>query len=600
MNGKNTSPWSREQNPLITPKTCMDDTKTTTVDMQIGKSFPPDMFRAIATSELPAIELEDLPKYQKSEEYPPDHLPSWDENCPGHLENNTVSDAENSLLFEIQSMKHALLEIRNRGPLPSWACQSIKAWWEGHYLWVNARFDSFKLQFIPRLERRFHFPEDVKEALDSCYETFQALSSMIKHLSESSSLDALLDLWMSYEELSTIFASLVQTKLIVLYHAFFSIQDCVNITTRQVTKFMKDASTRVGAFIHFVGVHDFQTRILPRENYPSISWSLNFKKHYDAYLENSVAHLDALVSGKPLGQSQEISIVEKCRKRRRTMGEDDHIYFNPFDPIYQVSEEFLPDKLGEWVKDFEDHVKSCSRYDTNQAHLGEIKDMMNALMAVGERGEVSDWEMQSIHLWFNAHIEWISQLHIVDSEVLHPCYEKRFHYPQVLKDGSAEINAMLVQISFFLDSLKPQKVKLDGLISLWKRYSAKVNSFFDLFNRIHFPLVHSYFTRTEIAEIISSVVYMGPIGLGPLVYYKGKEKFRKETMKRENLTDLHWHMELGSRYITYVEKVVIHINALKSGVPPEEDDRGKTEILSMMDDQWYGKSDMKNRVDDGF
>jgi hypothetical protein len=93
---------------------------------------------------------------------------------------------------------------------------------------------------------------------------------------------------------------------------------------------------------------------------------------------------------------------------------------------------------------------------------------------------------------------------------------------------------------------------------------------------------------------------MGPIGLGPLVYYKGKEKFRKETMKRENLTDLHWHMELGSRYITYVEKVVIHINALKSGVPPEEDDRGKTEILSMMDDQWYGKSDMKNRVDDGF
>ena len=254
-------------------------------------------------------------------------------------------ECENAFLFEITSMKKALLEVKKRGALRSWECESIKAWWEGHYLWVNTRYSVYRDVYIPRLGRRFHFPQDVKQALDASYEKLQMISAMIVHLKDYDTVCELLRIWLSYEQQASHYVYLVEHKMNLLYHAYFSPPETVHITKWLVNK---NASTRTGSFIHYVGVDEFRSRVLPRENYPSISWSLNFKKHYEGYVENSVTHLNALVSGIPTRQSQEGSLVEKCRKRRRMMEQDEHIYFNPFDPIYQISKEFLPNKLEEW------------------------------------------------------------------------------------------------------------------------------------------------------------------------------------------------------------------------------------------------------------
>ena len=82
----------------------------------------------------------------------------------------------------------------------------------------------------------------------------------------------------------------------------------------------------------------------------------------------------------------------------------------------------------------------------NQAHLGEIKDMMDALTAVQKRGQIAGWELLSITEWFHAHKEWIMYLDNLNLECWYPLYETRFHYPKVLKDGHKEIIKMLEQI----------------------------------------------------------------------------------------------------------------------------------------------------------
>jgi len=230
-------------------------------------------------------------------------------------------------------------------------------------------------------------------------------------------------------------------------------------------------------------------------------------------------------------------------------------------------------------------VKQSSRYAVNQAHLGEASDLLDALIAVKERGLMTDWEISSIQEWFRAHKKWITDLHKDSSELAYPFYEKRFHYPKVLIDGHEEHIQFLEQMSAYLGSLRAGS-KVDGLLDLWTTYSNKLDQFFDLFNRMHFQLVHAYFSRKEIADWLNNYVDKNVPGVGPTIYYQGKEKFRKELMKRESLNDLRWHMDFGKEYITYVEKVAIHIKALKTGVPPKRDDRGKTEILSMLDELW--------------
>mmetsp|Transcript_780 Transcript_780/g.1040 ORF Transcript_780/g.1040 Transcript_780/m.1040 type:complete len:227 (+) Transcript_780:1-681(+) len=212
---------------------------------------------------------------------------------------------------------------------------------------------------------------------------------------------------------------------------------------------------------------------------------------------------------------------------------------------------------------------------------------MVALMAIRKRGDMADWEMLSINEWFHAHKEFITQLDVLNLERLYPFYETRFVYPKVLKDGHKEIRKKLDQISFFLASWQAGD-KIDALVDVWTRYFTKVDSFFELFNRIHFPLVHAYFSRAEIAELVSSLVSDGVPGTGPIVYYKGKEKFRKDFMRKLQLNDVHWHLSFGGDYISYVERIVVHINALKSGAAPntsrKADKPGK--ILSHLDDLW--------------
>ena len=188
-------------------------------------------------------------------------------------------------------------------------------------------------------------------------------------------------------------------------------------------------------------------------------------------------------------------------------------------------------------------MKAGARHVVNQAHLGEIKDMMDALTAVQKREQIADWELLSITEWFHAHKKWITYSENLNLEVLYPIYETRFHYPKVLKYGHKEISKFLEQISFYLDSWKAGD-EIDILVDMWTRYSTKVNSIVELLNRMHFQLVHAYFTRAEIAEVVGSLVSDRNCCLGPMVYYQGKDKFRQDVMKKQILDDVHWRKYL--------------------------------------------------------
>mmetsp|Transcript_1322 Transcript_1322/g.2090 ORF Transcript_1322/g.2090 Transcript_1322/m.2090 type:complete len:598 (-) Transcript_1322:398-2191(-) len=528
-----------------------------------------------------------LSKYQKSDEFRPDQL---DKHPSGHLTQNLIIESDQVHLNEIKCMKQALLEVQKRGPLPSWACQSIKTWFGVHYEWVEARYYLTRDSFIPRLEARFHFPEEVKQAGKLCFETLQCIASMVNKIKENDSLDDLQKIWSSYEKSVSLLNTLQQTMTIVLYHAFFSPTDVYNLHVRYQSK---NVSARFGSFIHYMGVEKIRSEIMPREGYPPMSWSLHFKKHYDTYVKNSVANLNVLLSEKIM----EPSLVPRPLKRRRGIGNDSRVQFDPFDPIYQVSKDFPPNKLEEWEDDFEDHLKGSPRHIANCAHLAEAADMKKVLIDIHRRGSLKDWERLSIQKWFRSHKKWVVDYHNhFNTSCIQWC-STRFHYPSVLSEGSIEYIQTLDNISNLIESLKPGD-EVHTLMTKWSEYDRKIRCFFEHFNKMHFTLVHTYFSKKDLSDYHINVAEKGTLDVGPVIYHFGEDKFRNMLMKREKIEDVHWHLVFGIQYISYCEKVAIHMKALKSGVAPKSDNYKSSNLLSALDDLWDVPSELHALFDD--
>mmetsp|Transcript_26992 Transcript_26992/g.37963 ORF Transcript_26992/g.37963 Transcript_26992/m.37963 type:complete len:114 (-) Transcript_26992:424-765(-) len=89
---------------------------------------------------------------------------------------------------------------------------------------------------------------------------------------------------------------------------------------------------------------------------------------------------------------------------------------------------------------------------------------------------------------------------------------------------------LLESISELVQALKPG----DTLTVLMRKrieYDQKIESFYDLYNRMH---VHAYFSRKDQADFMKTLVVKDALpGLGATIYHRGKEKFRKIIMKRE-------------------------------------------------------------------
>eukprot|EP00521_Asterionellopsis_glacialis_P006508 CAMPEP_0195281498 /NCGR_PEP_ID=MMETSP0707-20130614/779_1 /TAXON_ID=33640 /ORGANISM="Asterionellopsis glacialis, Strain CCMP134" /LENGTH=663 /DNA_ID=CAMNT_0040340389 /DNA_START=67 /DNA_END=2058 /DNA_ORIENTATION=+ len=515
-------------------------------------------------------------KYQKHDEFPPDQLAVWDEFRPDFIINNNMYMYANTHLHEITSMKRALQKVQERGDVPSWACFSIKAWWEGHSEWVRDLFAVNRDFLIPKMEERFHYPEESTEAQKKLLENMATVTAIIDNLIEygdPSEFYNLLYEWSSYESSVIRYNTLNNNMVTMLYHAYFSPKD---ITDHNRTILWKASSGYVGSLIHYLGVDAFRHDMLVREKFPPQCWEFSFKAHYEAYVNHTVIHVNALLSGTPSKLSMDSNnenIVERCRRMRNELSWDNYIFFNPYDPMYQIHAEFPPNKLKEWQEDFVDHTKSSSRYLLNMSLRTEVKDMMRALIKMKKRSLTVDaWEVSSLQSWFVAHRKWITESCNLALEIIIPLFETRFHYPTVLKDGfSEQINLLNSTLSDTIMDLKADDT-IGHLVEIWTDYEASVTNFFDLYDRMHFLLVHAYFSRDEIAEHFRlHIAPKGLPGLGSCIYHVGKDKFRHEVMKREQLDDFHWRNGLNfeSEYMTYVKEAAEHITALESGIPPK-------------------------------
>mmetsp|Transcript_15936 Transcript_15936/g.22472 ORF Transcript_15936/g.22472 Transcript_15936/m.22472 type:complete len:583 (-) Transcript_15936:92-1840(-) len=572
---------------------------TTTLNSKNPQKISPQTKWKYRSSSAELVSRIDPKEYQKTEEYPPDQLEIWDKFCPGHENDNFITWVNAGQEAEITKMKEAIGRIEESNlPLPSWACQSIKAWWIGHHCWVKDRYIIQRDFYIPRLAKRFHYPKEVQNAHDVYIGNLQTISHTIENLKPGDSLEKLHKEWTTYENNVISNNRLQELFIPILYHAYFSPKDVADIASRMS---QMASSTYLGATIYFIGVEKLRRVVLPRKNLPPVAWNLNLKKHYDGYMENTVAHLDALSAESFIIKSKhETNIVERCRTKRRTLDKENPDVFNPFDPIYQLSKEHPPDKLFEWEEAFEDHIKSSPRYLANKAHLAESEEMKDILKKIQNRISklLQTWEVSSIQKWFHAHRKWVTGVYNWYSTVVHSWLVSRIHYPTPLMDGQKKYLQLLAGISDIVECLKPGDT-VNELMTKWIQYDQYINSFWAMYNKMHFMLVHAYFSREEQADFMRKTISRGMPWLGPIIYNVGKDVFRNTVMKREKVGDVHWHLEFGVYYIDYCENIAKHMEALKVGEAPHTlDKRQSKTVLPLLDSLWVDPSDLSEILQD--
>ena len=109
----------------------------------------------------------------------------------------------------------------------------------------------------------------------------------------------------------------------------------------------------------------------------------------------------------------------------------------PTDPIYQVTDQYKPDKENEWTYPPE-------RDGWVLAHnslRGEMRLMREALLAMKARDKLlTAWELKALTIAAEGHLEHIHCHHRNEDEILAPECRTRFKYPEKVSEFEAVVS----------------------------------------------------------------------------------------------------------------------------------------------------------------
>jgi len=542
-------------------------------------------------------------KHQKSSAFSPNKLELWDNFRPGHVQENMFTLGDEVHLNEVSCMKMSLMAVQERGAIPKWVCTSIRSWWEHHYEWVLSRAECFRDYWIPLAEARFHYPHILKDDLLTYIHQLHKISKTVLSLRPDDYVDDLLNEWISYEESVLSYKTHNGNMGIMLYHAYFSPEEdakhAVNAYRNYYTssgaileKFMTQKSPGfISAIVHVVGEDVFRSEIMPRENFPDSLWDAAINNQYKEYTNTIVPHGDALLTGNAPAVCTNIGEEDKFQ-----FGLEQFLGLAPFDPEYQRDERFPPAKLWEWKETLIDQINNSPRAMAFKAQYAEANRIKEVLLTMKSRGRpLMEWEVASIQKFFSVHYDCVSIRFDYDLQDHFPFVEERVNLPVVFKESSVAFMKVLRSLHMMVDYLKVGD-RVDHLLDAWTLYESKF-AFAHSQEPKYIILFHTYFSREEHSAFLTSKVRNGSAVeniVGNVIYYLGKERFRKFLMVQESFGDLNWHLKFGPKYIDYVENAVSHIEALEQGSPRKTKNGKAARMLSFLQSNLSDEVDQKS------
>jgi Hemerythrin HHE cation binding domain len=223
------------------------------------------------------------------------------------------------------------------------------------------------------------------------------------------------------------------------------------------------------------------------------------------------------------------------------------IEFDPTDPKYQVSDDFLPNKASTWTTPIEDdgwvHAHNALRM--------ELTKLVEAVQTLVERHDNDDnnnnkkleeWEIINLKTAWKTHCVHTHAHHENEDDLLVPFVKTRFYYPTKCEtdhDGLiTDLDALTIMINEGLrinedetsndsgteedegknthsdDKDVPQntssKSPLQRLLNKLKSYQESMLAHLKEEEDTCLPLTRAYFTHDEIASKIQQIIGKGP------------------------------------------------------------------------------------------
>lgn len=236
---------------------------------------------------------------------------------------------------------------------------------------------------------------------------------------------------------------------------------------------------------------------------------------------------------------------------------------------YQLSSEYPPDKESFWHYPPEKDGW-CA---VHRALKGEIRFMAEAFEAIESRessvaGGLKAWEVESIQSAFDGHFEHVHWHHNDEDDSFVPFMKERVKYPEKLESDHPTIEAQSDKIKSMIESLK-EGDSVKNIRAEWKTYEDMICPHMDEEEATALLLLRAYFKPEDLKPVIEYIMKYGPkIEMGSCIYFMGVAKFREEFMPQESIPAFVWYVDFQFRLKQFEERVVKHVEALKSGEEP--------------------------------
>jgi hemerythrin-like domain-containing protein len=192
--------------------------------------------------------------------------------------------------------------------------------------------------------------------------------------------------------------------------------------------------------------------------------------------------------------------------------------FDPTDPKYQLTPEFLPDKESTWSYPKEDDGWVIS----HNALEGEIGMFLEALANIDSKGDgypLLEWEVKSLKTAFAAHFENVHWHHSDEDDNVVPFMKTRVKYPEKLETDHPTIEAQIDKIKGMIEGIKTGDT-IGDLFVEWKKHQDLIVPHMHEENEVALPLMRAYFTAEDLKPVVEYIVKNGPkVSVLSLVYW---------------------------------------------------------------------------------
>lgn len=189
--------------------------------------------------------------------------------------------SHNAIRGEIKLFEETLNNLSN--PLKKSQIETIRIWWNGHYIHIHEHHSNEDNVFNPFLKQRINYPEKLESDHVQLINHMNEIDNCIKSISDNDKIDKLLELWITYREIMLPHLLEEENIGLPLVMAYFTPQEVSRITSEFAKKGDKCA---LGSFIYWMETKKNCVEFMENEGIPWFVWYLpccGFKSNRDHY-----------------------------------------------------------------------------------------------------------------------------------------------------------------------------------------------------------------------------------------------------------------------------------------------------------------------------